>query len=363
MTTDTVRMSDMQSPASFTGSYFDGKSSARKVTSMVIMRGGVTLFGEGWTRRESANSLTVSEPTENGPVLLRLADGACCEFAASPQLHSLLQQVGVRRHRVALWQGDWRLVALTAAFLVAAIAAFYVWLLPKLAALGSTMVPESAKQRLGAHALQQLDERWFENSKLNEPLRAEILQRFNDLREMGGPQRPAIAARLELRSTRRGDGGKPVIGPNAFALPGGTVVLTDEMVAFLNNDIDAISGVLAHELGHVVHDHSTQSLIKAVALTALGSAIIGDYSSVLAAAPAVLGQLRYSRHAEAQADQFAHAQLCAKEIDPKRTAVFFERVAREDGKGIGGLVPEFLYSHPESAGRAARFRRSCSEAY
>jgi Zn-dependent protease with chaperone function len=363
MTTDTVRMSDMQSPASFTGSYFDGKSSARKVTSMVIMRGGITLFGEGWTRRESANTLTVSEPTENGPVLLRLADGASCEFAASPQLHGLLQQVGVRRHRVALWQGDWRLVAFTVAFLVAAIAAFYVWLLPILAALGSTMVSDSAKQRLGNHALQQLDERWFEGSKLNEPLKSEILQRFNDLRKVSGPQQPDIASRLELRSTRRGGSGKPVIGPNAFALPGGTVVLTDEMVAFLNNDIDAISGVLAHELGHVVHDHSTQSLIKAMALTALGSAIIGDYSSVLAAAPAVLGQLRYSRRTEAEADQFAHAQLCANDIDPARTAVFFERVAREEDKGAAGLVPEFMHSHPGSAGRAAWFRRSCSEAY
>ncbi len=44
----------------------------------------------------------------------------------------------------------------------------------------------------------------------------------------------------------------PAMGPNAFALPGGTIVVTDELVELLGDHEDcACSGVLAHELGHV----------------------------------------------------------------------------------------------------------------
>lgn len=42
---------------------------------------------------------------------------------------------------------------------------------------------------------------------------------------------------------------------NAFALPGGTLVVTDGLVREFSENPDAIAGVLAHELGHVVERH------------------------------------------------------------------------------------------------------------
>jgi Zn-dependent protease with chaperone function len=53
------------------------------------------------------------------------------------------------------------------------------------------------------------------------------------------------------------DGGS--VGANAFALPGGTVIATDQFIQLSEND-DEIIAVLAHEIGHVRHQHSLRQI-------------------------------------------------------------------------------------------------------
>ena len=148
------------------------------------------------------------------------------------------------------------------------------------------------------------------------------------------------------------------MGPNAFALLGNFIVLTDELVTLVDGDLDAISGVLAHELGHLRHRHGLRSAVQATALTVLGSALIGDYSSALAAVPAGLGHLNYSRHFETEADAYSFEVLCDAHIDPAKTALFFDRASKINGN-VGNLIPAYLSSHPGSEDRAAYFRRAC----
>jgi predicted Zn-dependent protease len=91
----------------------------------------------------------------------------------------------------------------------------------------------------------------------------------------------------------------------------------------------------------------------------LGSALIGDYSSVLATIPATLGHLHYSREFEAEADVHAHALLCAKGINPSHTSRFFDKVAASDAGKRATLIPEYLQSHPQTARRAEFFHTPC----
>jgi predicted Zn-dependent protease len=151
---------------------------------------------------------------------------------------------------------------------------------------------------------------------------------------------------------------KSSIGPNAFALPGNLVVLTDELVTLVDGDPQTISGVLAHELGHLKHQHGLRSVVHGTALTILGSALIGDYSSALAAIPAALGHLNYSRHFEFEADAYSRDVLCDAHIDPAKTALFFEKAAATQGN-VEELIPNYLRSHPVSENRAAYFRKPC----
>ncbi len=94
---------------------------------------------------------------------------------------------------------------------------------------------------------------------------------------------------------------------NAFALPGGHIVLTDGLVHTLEGDA-AIHAVFLHELGHAYHQHPEKSLVRS-ALFSLGLALlVGDLSAVSALLVEAAGSAvsaSYSREDELEADQFA----------------------------------------------------------
>ena len=94
---------------------------------------------------------------------------------------------------------------------------------------------------------------------------------------------------------------------NAFALPGGHIVLTDGLVHTLEGDA-AIHAVFLHELGHVYHQHPEKSLVRST-LFSLGFALLfGDLSAISALLVEASGSAvsaSYSREDELEADQFA----------------------------------------------------------
>ncbi len=351
---------DVHTPETYTGAYFDGKSSMRQYASLLIVGSHVSLLGENLSRRVRGSELELSEHSRHGALLVKFKGGALCELPQSVVLFNRLRMAGAQVPDLALGahllSGDWRLVALVLAFLVGVMVAAYAWLIPAAAQMAAPMIPESIKKSIGEQVLQTLDTRWFVRRQSATPpqLQDDIAARFAKLQS---DYKKPIAT-LEFRQTQKDSQGKPVIGPNALTLPGGKIVLTDEMVELLKGDLDAISGVLAHELGHAAYDHPTTGVLKAAALTALGSAVIGDYSSVLAAAPAVVAQLKYGREAEAQADSFAFELMCSKRIDPSRTAQLFEEALKKEAKDGKGM-PDFLRSHPSHGDRARFFRQKC----
>lgn len=336
-------------PETYAGVYYDGKSSARQPVSLAIAGDRLVFQGVAWSRQVTASAVSLSNPLPNAPLFLYLDNGGCCELPYSPRLQDRLDLAGVPVAGVSwlasVLEGDWRLVAMSTTFLVAAIAAIYVWLLPAVATVGAMMVPAHVQSSLGETVLRQLEEKWLEPSGLSSEQQERIQKRF---RQLVGKQPGNYV--LHIR--------KSGIGANALALPGKIVVLTDELVTLVGGDLDAVSGALAHELGHANRNHAIRNLIQASALTVLGSALIGDYSSILATAPAVLGQLRYSREFESEADTDAQMLLCAQEIDPAGTALFFDKISAMEGNLLG-FLPEYLKTHPNSAKRAEFFRSGC----
>jgi len=94
--------------------------------------------------------------------------------------------------------------------------------------------------------------------------------------------------------------------PNAFALPGGKVFLFDGLLA-RSNDPDEITGVLAHELGHVMHRDNTRNMIYSGGTSFLIGLLFGDVtgSGALVFGSRSLFTASYSREAEQNADDFA----------------------------------------------------------
>ncbi|MFD2271073.1 M48 family metallopeptidase [Undibacterium arcticum] len=85
------------------------------------------------------------------------------------------------------------------------------------------------------------------------------------------------------------------IGPNAFALPNGTIILTDQLVMLARND-PAVLAVLAHELGHLQQRHSLRRVFQTVGVGVAIHFMLGDVSTALAALPTFFCSIKkYSR--------------------------------------------------------------------
>jgi Zn-dependent protease with chaperone function len=150
----------------------------------------------------------------------------------------------------------------------------------------------------------------------------------------------------------------PAIGPNAFALPDGTVILTDQMIPLVKRDAE-IEGVFAHELSHVDRAHGLQRIYQASLVPAAIAFITGDASQLgqfAAILPGILLQSAYSRAFEQQADDDAAALLRRMGQTPAPLADLLERMEKKVC-GHGGCGPNWLGSHPATDLRAQRLRQ------
>jgi Zn-dependent protease with chaperone function len=136
---------------------------------------------------------------------------------------------------------------------------------------------------------------------------------------------------------------------NAFALPGGVVVLTEGLLQKAKS-ADEVAGVLAHELEHVKQRHVLTHMVRASLLTTAWSIAVGDYAGLMLLDPTTafeVANLRHSRDDEAEADAGAADRLDASGISRHGLVDFFERIKEETDK-----IPVWLSNHPTSAARA-----------
>ena len=146
---------------------------------------------------------------------------------------------------------------------------------------------------------------------------------------------------------------------NAFAGPGGYIVIFRGLITAAETP-DEVAGVLAHEMGHVIERHSTESMVRIAGLGLIVQILTGDPSGLIGlgtAAGELLINLAYSRDAEAEADAIAVEVLAKADIDAGGLVRFLERMAQQEGSGDGGLV-SFLSTHPQSAERAEAVRNT-----
>jgi predicted Zn-dependent protease len=143
--------------------------------------------------------------------------------------------------------------------------------------------------------------------------------------------------------------------PNAFALPGGIVVVTDEMVQFAKDD-DELFAAIAHELGHLQARHAMRLVLQQSGIAVLVTAIAGDAAGMTflaAAMPAAVLNAGYSREFELEADRYAYGHLKRHGSSPAVLARLFRRLA-EDRHAADANDPlaRYLSSHPALEERA-----------
>jgi len=141
---------------------------------------------------------------------------------------------------------------------------------------------------------------------------------------------------------------------NAFALPGGHIVLTRGLLREASEP-DEVAGVLAHEIGHVAHHHPEAQMIRIAGMQVLISVATGTSGGTNASSLAGLAAiLKSTRDAEREADAYAVATLSATRIDPMALKRFFEKILKEEGKSLGGAFANLgtiFSTHPVTTER------------
>lgn len=329
--------------------YFNGRSARPRRVWLQMAGDLLEIRGDEILLQVPRRQVQWPERTRHAARVAHLPDGGSLQARDAAAWDAWLRAAGHRDGWVVRLQQSWRGALVAALVLVATLAAGYRWGLPAATGGVLALTPLSVDEALGSAAFESMDKEWLKPSRLPAARQKQLRRAFERaIAQAWGEQVPPYQLHFRYSSQ---------LGPNAFALPGGTIVMTDQLVRLLDGHDDAILGVLAHELGHVRHRHGMRSVIQVGVMGMVTSLVLGDFSGIVAGAPVVLGQMAYSRDFERQADDDAIAVLQASGRSPAAMVVLFERLAQAHRPG-GGLrrtpaPAEDAASGAPTAGRGA----------
>ncbi len=154
---------------------------------------------------------------------------------------------------------------------------------------------------------------------------------------------------------------------NAFAIPGGYIYVTRQLLALMNSEAE-LASVMGHEVGHVAARHSASrnqratigGVLAAVVGAAAGNSAAGQLVGTAARTGAQLVVLKYGRDQEYAADGLGVKYITAAGYDPYAAADMLAQLEAQSelqaevaGRG-GQQMPGWASTHPNSAERVRR---------
>jgi Zn-dependent protease with chaperone function len=338
----------------FQADFFDGLSARSSPVSVRVEEDLLRFESDGRGYAYTLGSVHLQAKLGSGKRLIDLPDGGRLESFEIAELESAMPG---KQH--AFWRTvhyleshlGWVMVALL--LTVATGWGFLQYGVPALAERVANATPPSVEAKLGDEVIQSLDTKfsYFSPSKIDKSRQDSVKLA---LQQMCTKFKNCPEYRLEFRNS-------PMIGPNAFAMPGGVVVITDDLIHLSKNNTEIVA-VLAHELGHVKKRHAFRQGMQGVISGLILAAVTGDVSSMASGLPGVLMQLHYTRELENEADGFALQALQASCLPPKAFADILLRLSQaysvKHGKkdeGEDAPVSEMLSSHPDTIERVKPF--------
>lgn len=157
---------------------------------------------------------------------------------------------------------------------------------------------------------------------------------------------------------------------NAFAVPGGYVYVTRELLALMNSE-DELAFVLGHEMGHVAARHGQKRQTRST-LTSLGAAIaqVLTGSDLVGQVAGTVGQtlvLGYSRSQENESDTLGMRYISAAGYDPYSAPRMLSAMGAAESLDatVAGRqqakLPSWSRTHPLSAERVQRTRAQAGQ--
>ena len=332
--------------------FFDGKVSAPQKVRISGADGALAIVGDGWSRDVACHDVRVTTRIAGTHRTLVLHDGAQVQVRDNDAVdawfpkHNRLEALVDRMERHA--------VAVAAALVITVATTLWVVFfgLPLAAERVAGYIPDSVADHMGGETEQLLPRFGFEPSQLPagrlQVLQAEFKQYVEDV-----PR--AEHYRLVVLHAPEG------VGANAFALPGGTIVFTDQLLELVKNDNEFLA-VLAHEIGHEVHRHLLRSVLQSSGVILVGALITGDVGSagaIVVGIPTFLLHSHYSRSFESEADDYAFSSLSAHDISPANFAEAMRLLQKAHPMNERGAT--YLSTHPPTLDRILRAQAAAGQ--
>lgn len=355
----------------FEGVYFDGRSSRDRAARLYVAGETVSLqvaplvSGNVSEQRYFVRDLEIDPPMPGVRRVIKLPDGGRFETTDDAAVSALEVATGRNRalRSVRYFESRWSLTLGALALLGLFAWGFLTYGLPAVARSAAAATPMSVLESFDKQTIDLLDDgTLLGKSRLSAARQAKLKREFEEVVRWAGGD---YQYRLLIRDGEPEDDEESVggIGANAFALPGGTVVLTDQLVALSRSDKELMA-VLAHEAGHVKHRHSLAGIYQALGLGLLTTAVTGDVvsaSTYAMAFPTWLLQNGYSRQAETQSDEVAGRYMMETGGSTKPLRDILARLETEDKNADENSVKKddfttLFQTHPGTAQRIKHLR-------
>lgn len=335
----------MSAPTSDLSGFVYVTGSSRRLPARMVVRGDdLTLVGDDDTDlgRAPMSDVAFGDPLGRAARKLTFPDGTIFETHNHAAIDALIGPThGATLHYLEAFNA--RLFAVVAVCLAAA------WLLWRygldiLTAAAIAMTPPVMIEQIDKGSMQTIDFVMAEPSQLSQDDKDKVSAIYKQLvAALPAGDQEKHSFDLLFRHM-------PGTGPNAFALPGGTMIMTDEFVDRFGEP-DILAGVLGHEIGHVVEQHGLRRIYRSLSMYILVSFLAGDTGPLLEdiiLEGNLLLSLSFDRHQESSADEFGLTLARDAGFDPAGLKVFFEEMAREYG---ASEPAQWMSTHPSSEER------------
>ena len=331
------------------GYFYEPRSSHRSLASFNV--DGIKydlIVSEESIKVGVISDLSFSERIGNTPRKVIFKDGSVFETQNNNQIDKVVSDSGNENPISKLLQvieNKWRWALASIAFLILLGYFIISVVLPWAGRELAYLVPNKVNETISSGAMSLLDEQWLGKSELSDDKKNEIRELFTDL--INKLPNNEFNYKLNFRSMNG--------TANAFSLPDGQIILTDELIRLSENPKQIIA-ILLHEIGHSHHRHVMQQVIRSTMISVAISMATSDLSALedlIVVLPAFLIKSGYSQDAENEADKYMFDQMIRLQINPIYFANIMQKITQDKSNSDSNVLKYFA-SHPEPSIRVEK---------
>jgi predicted Zn-dependent protease len=147
--------------------------------------------------------------------------------------------------------------------------------------------------------------------------------------------------------------------PNAFALPGGSMGVTDGLLELVEGDV-GLATVIGHELGHLQYRHSLRMMGRSLLVAGIVMIVMGGDAGFILGTAMNLAESSHSRDQELEADAYG-LKLVHKLWGTTEGSLEFFQKLEADPKTKGSELLSMISTHPYTPDRIEKLRKLAAE--